>query len=149
MTATFTAIARIVRRDPSADVLTPLLITLSAIALDSTPRPPVTLTGGPDRRDGALSARARSDPAAPPGVPRPEGCPGSRRLARGRQAPDRARPRRALRLQSHHDPAGARGARPRGSARADARSRHIRAAAPDRRRFLRVAQLHAGDGAPG
>ena len=65
----------------------------------------------------------------------------------GDRAPDRARPGRPLRLQPHHDPAGARRARPRAAARADPWSRHVRPAPAHRPRLRGRAVVHRGDAA--
>ena len=85
-----------------------------------------------------LPTRARTRPAASPGLPRPEGRP--RRAANGApgdRLPHGARPRGALRLQPDHRPAGARRARPRAAPRAHARARHVRPAAAHRPRLRR------------
>src|SRR5262245_56009767 len=128
--------------------LTRLLITLSAIAAESTP---TSVT--PPRRSGplggSLPTRARSDPAAPPGLPGPEGCPRRGRVACGRPHAHRTRHGRALWLQPHHDPASVERARPRRPARAHAWPRHVRARATDRRRLLRLVELQRGVAAPG
>src|SRR6266536_1683255 len=131
----------------SREGLTGLLITLSAIPAraspeQSAPRPRSTPVDGP------FPTRARSDPAAPPGLPGPEGRPRQRRLAARAAPPDRARPGGTLRLQPDHDSPGARRAGSRGTAGADPGPRHVRVAPPDRSRLCRTPLVHRRDADP-